>query len=150
MQEHRDGAIRDGVAFYVKVSLFNVYDPQGVLHRAKHWQWTIAFNDEKQRCQRTLREIAGYFDWRGPTGMMIPAALERMCQDVDKLTVSERDYHQLDVSSREFGSILAGLRLLEATDDPPGGIDEIANGLGEYAPLTDEEIDSLCVRLNTD
>jgi hypothetical protein len=149
VQEHKDGTIHDGIAFYVKLSLFNVTDPQGILHRAKHWQWTLAFTDERARCVKTLGEIANYFQWKDKNAN-IPFGIAKLAADVGQLPVMKRDYIAPELSMRELGSILAGLRLLQSADtaaDP--GIDAIANGGGEYAPLSDADIDTLCERLNS-
>jgi hypothetical protein len=149
VQEHKDGTFHDGIAFYAKVSLFNVTDPQGILHRAKHWQWTLAFSDERDRCVKTLGEIANYFQWKDKDAN-IPFGIAKLAGDIAQLPVLPRDYIAPEISMRELGSILAGLRLLQAADTAAHpGIDEIANGAGDYAPLSDADIDTLCERLNT-
>lgn len=150
VQEHPDGTVHDGLAFYVKVSLFNVEGPDGILHRAKHWQWTVAFTDERTRCVQVLKEIKDYFKWKDD-GSVIRAGLSRLASDVERMPVRERDYSAPELSKRELASILAGLRLLQGngvSSEDVDMIDMIANGAGEFPPLSDEDIDVLCERLN--
>lgn len=61
---------------------------------------------------------------------------------------------QLEVTEREFHTILASLRFWEAfvTKHPEGDqgwFDDIASNGGEIDPLGADEIDALCLRLNT-
>ena len=49
----------------------------------------------------------------------------------------------------ELAAVLAGLRLLQlAGDDLPPDVEMIATDCGQYPPLTDDQIDDLCERLN--
>lgn len=58
-------------------------------------------------------------------------------------------------SPQELGAILAGLRALEAINTANlnlktfEGIKDVATGGGEFKALTPEEIDDLCIRINT-
>jgi hypothetical protein len=59
---------------------------------------------------------------------------------------------RIDVSDREFHTILAALRCYQAHLGSPATAiyfdDDIASNLGEVEPLTEAEIDALCLRLN--
>ncbi len=62
------------------------------------------------------------------------------------------DIFTLNVNNREFAAILAGLRRLqqeieEDPDHPP--LPGIMTNEGEFPALNADEIDALCVRLNT-
>jgi hypothetical protein len=54
------------------------------------------------------------------------------------------------MNSRELATVLAALRLWQRTpgDDIPQLLLELADCCGEHAPLTADEIDDLCERLN--
>jgi hypothetical protein len=61
--------------------------------------------------------------------------------------------HRLD--ARELGTILAGLRMVQeyytsAQDSLPQRLEDIATNSGEVEALEPDEIDDLCVRLNTE
>lgn len=56
---------------------------------------------------------------------------------------------------RELSTVLAALRFYQAALDEPGhgqgipsGIRDIADNLGQVEPLTADEIDELCEKLN--
>lgn len=53
------------------------------------------------------------------------------------------------MNARQIASVLAGLRLLQATAPAQRFLD-IANDNGAIKPLTSEEIDALCEDLNTE
>ena len=64
-----------------------------------------------------------------------------------------------DQRDRELAAILAGLRLLQREFDDLDNVDEpltrsdmydIATNIGSFSPLTGEEIEALCQRLNTE
>ena len=55
----------------------------------------------------------------------------------------------LILNDRELHTVLAALRYFQGRQVPLM-IEEIANNAGEIEPLSEEEIDSLCVKLNTD
>ncbi len=62
---------------------------------------------------------------------------------------------QLEINDREFHSVLAGLRALQAFKDQlrPVTINdvmELASDAGSVMPLTNDEIDELCERINTE
>lgn len=59
----------------------------------------------------------------------------------------------LRVSAREFHTVLAALRYYQAQGQgEPGNrsqeIEDLASNLGQVQPLTKEEIDRLCERMN--
>ena len=53
-----------------------------------------------------------------------------------------------DIDRYELATIIAALRLLQATPALPEAIDEIATDCGGFAPLQDWEIEKLCERIN--
>lgn len=149
VHQHPDGILTHGVAFYVKLTLYNVYDPKGVLHKSKHWQWVIAFTDEQERCVKTLEEIVGYFDWRTVTGPYCKMAITKLAMDVKRMKVTPRDYHALEVSSQELASILGALRYLSRQEEIPAEVNDVVTDGGTIPPLSNEAIDRLCERLNS-
>lgn len=50
----------------------------------------------------------------------------------------------------EMAAVLAGLRLLQSAQEVPAGINEVLTDCGEFAPLSLEQIDALCERINTE
>ena len=54
-----------------------------------------------------------------------------------------------DVDRFELATILAALRLLQATPALPSEIEEIATDCGDFERLDNEQIDELCERINT-
>lgn len=52
------------------------------------------------------------------------------------------------LSRRELATVLAALRLFQATPTIPPQIDELASDCQTFEPLTADEIDELCERLN--
>lgn len=53
------------------------------------------------------------------------------------------------VTTREFHTVLASLRLRQADmDDLPADVEAVASNCGQCQPLTSEEIDDLIERLN--
>lgn len=48
----------------------------------------------------------------------------------------------------EISAILAALRLLQCTGQVPAGINEILTAGGDIAPLSLDDIDALCERIN--
>ncbi len=54
-----------------------------------------------------------------------------------------------NLNTREFATVLAGLRLLQATATPPEAIQQIASNIGAVTPLNADEIDELCGWLNS-
>lgn len=55
---------------------------------------------------------------------------------------------QKQITPRERGAILAGLRLLQSHASLPLAIEEIATSAGDFSSLSEEEIDTLCERIN--
>lgn len=54
-----------------------------------------------------------------------------------------------NLTDRELGAVLAGLRLWQAWEaSADESLRDIADGGGAFAPLSDDEIDALCERLN--
>lgn len=51
-------------------------------------------------------------------------------------------------SEPETAAILAGLRLLQATCQVPAGINAILTADGAFPPLSLDQIDDLCERIN--
>lgn len=58
--------------------------------------------------------------------------------------------YKLKVTGREFGHVLAGLRLLQAMPLIPPEIRDLATDDGTHELMTVTEIDELCERLNTE
>ncbi len=54
----------------------------------------------------------------------------------------------LSVTPREFATILAALRFWQEQDAPPARQYDIATDCGEFEPLGNDEIDTLCEQLN--
>ena len=54
----------------------------------------------------------------------------------------------LSVTPREFATILAALRYWQEHDAPPARQYDIASDSGEFEPLGNDEIDTLCEQLN--
>lgn len=54
----------------------------------------------------------------------------------------------LSITPREFATILAALRLWQEQDAPPVRQYDIATDCGKCEPLGNDEIDTLCERLN--
>lgn len=52
--------------------------------------------------------------------------------------------------AEELAAVLAGLRMIQSAGDLPGPIADIFTNCGELAGLTNDEIDRLCERLNTE
>lgn len=70
----------------------------------------------------------------------------RAARAVAEHDIDASDYTVVSLNSRELASILAGLRLLQQTVILKGNIAETLHDAGE--PLDDDEIDTLCERLN--
>lgn len=56
--------------------------------------------------------------------------------------------HTIRITTRELHFVLAALRLLQDHDAPPHHVREILTNGGQCRPLADEEIESLCERVN--
>lgn len=56
------------------------------------------------------------------------------------------------MDERETNTVLAALRLwqMQRERDLPGGLVEVATNGHTQEPLTDDEIDALCERINTE
>ncbi len=54
-----------------------------------------------------------------------------------------------DVDRYELATILAALRLLQATPALPAEVENIATECGDFERLDEEQIDDLCERINT-
>lgn len=50
----------------------------------------------------------------------------------------------------ELAAVLAGLRLLQSSQAVPAGITDIQTDGGEVEPLSLEQIDALCERINSE
>ena len=60
----------------------------------------------------------------------------------------------MDLSDRELATVLAALRewqgILAGEEPAAKEVDDIASDSGRFTPLTPEEIDALCERLNAE
>lgn len=54
----------------------------------------------------------------------------------------------VSVDARELAHVLAGLRLLQTAGRLPANLIEVATDAGTHAPMSLDEIDDLCERLN--
>lgn len=52
------------------------------------------------------------------------------------------------MTARELATVLAALRYWQEAETVPGRLHCIATNGDQYNPLTDDEIDTLCERLN--
>lgn len=56
----------------------------------------------------------------------------------------------MKLNQEELAAVLAGLRLLQSTEDLPGPIADIYYDSGEIQGMSDDDVDRLCERLNVD